>query len=197
MKTLAIVAHPHVEQSRVNARWMKALQQAPDIQVKDLITLYPDYQFDLDQEQTDLIQADRIILQFPLFWYSCPALLKKWIDDVFTPGFAYARNGDKLKGKELMLCISVGAPEDGYRATGFNHFTLDELLRPFQQTANYIKARMVPPFIFYESVFASDEQIEASAQAMLAHVTGVCEPASVVYEKLLLTAEAMNVALVS
>lgn len=197
MSTLVIVAHPHLEHSRVNTRWMKTLQYAPDIHIKNLIALYPDYQFDLNQEHADLIKAERIVLQFPLFWYSCPALLKKWIDDVFTPGFAYARNGDKLKGKELMLCISVGAPEDGYRATGFNHFTLDELLRPFQQTANYIGARMVPPFIFYESVFASDEQIEASSQAVLAHVTGVFEPASVIYERLLMTAEAMNVALIS
>lgn len=163
--------------------------------MKDLAALYPDHEFDV--ALADLVEADCIILQFPLFWYSCPAILKKWIDDVFTPGFAYARGGDKLKGKELMLCISVGAPEDGYRATGFNNFTLGKLLRPFQQTAFYIKARLVTPFVFYQSVFATDEQLEQSVTDMLAHVTNVCEPPSVIYEKLLLDAEAMSIALIS
>lgn len=197
MNTLVIVAHPDLPRSRVNARWKAALEQQPGFKVKDLAALYPDYRFDLATEQRDLVEADRIILQFPLFWYSCPAILKKWIDDVFTPGFAYARGGDKLKDKEIMLCISVGAPEDGYRATGFNNFTLDELLRPFQQMANYVKARLVSPFIFYQSVFASDEEIDAATERMLAHVTEACEPPSVVYEKLLLSAEAMNIALIS
>lgn len=197
MKTLVIVAHPNLAYSRINAKWKSALQADTFFNVKDLAELYPDSVFDIAREQIDLIEHERIILQFPLYWYSCPALLKKWIDDVFTPGFAYAREGDKLKGKELMLCISVGAPEDGYRATGFNNFTLDELLRPFQQTANYVKARLVTPFVFYESVFASDEQIDRCTDAMLAHVKQTCEPPSVVYEKLLLNAEAMSVALIS
>ncbi|WP_137820963.1 NAD(P)H-dependent oxidoreductase [Pseudomonas sp. D(2018)] len=197
MKTLVIVAHPDLARSRVNACWKQALSRQSGFKVKDLSELYPDYAFDIVREQADLVEADRIILQFPLFWYSCPAILKKWIDDVFTPGFAYARGGDKLKGKELMLCISVGAPEDGYRATGFNNFTLDELLRPFQQTACYVQARLVTPFVFYQSVFATGEQLEQSVKDMLAHVTNVCEPPSVVYEKLLLDAEAMNIALIS
>ncbi|WP_341959425.1 NAD(P)H-dependent oxidoreductase [Pseudomonas sp. RC10] len=197
MRTLVIVAHPNIATSRVNSSWLNSLVNEKKFKIKNLIELYPNYAFDIDQEQQDLSEAERIILQFPLFWYSCPAILKKWMDDVFTPGFAYARHGDKLKGKELMLCISVGAPEDGYRATGFNNFTLDELLRPFQQTANYIKARFLPPFIFYQSVFATDEQIADSTRAMVNHVTGACEPPSITYEKLLLSAEAMNIALVS
>lgn len=197
MKTLVIVAHPDLKQSRVNLHWMRALEQRTNFKVKNLAELYPDYRFDIAQEQADLSECERIILQFPLFWYSSPAILKKWIDDVFTPGFAYARGGDKLSGKELMLSISVGAPEDGYRAFGFNNFTLDELLRPFQQTANYVKARLVAPYIFYQSVFASQEEIEQSVEAMLAHVTNECEPPSIVYEKLLLAAEEMQVALIS
>lgn len=197
MKTLGIIAHPDLSRSRVNAKWKAALQSETNFHVKDLVDLYPDYEFDIAREQADLVECERIILQFPLFWYSCPAILKKWIDDVFTPGFAYARGGDKLKGKELMLSISVGAPEDGYRATGFNNFSLDELLRPFQQTASYVRARLVPPFVFYQSVFANAEQIDASTNSMLAHVTQTCEPPSIVYEKLLLSAEAMNVSLIS
>jgi glutathione-regulated potassium-efflux system ancillary protein KefG len=167
------------------------------VTVKDLAAQYPGYAFDVEKEQADLIAHDRIVLQFPLFWYSCPAILKKWIDDVFLPGFAYARGGDKLAGKEFLLSVSVGAPTEGYRAGGFNNYTMDELLRPFQQTANYVKARYVPPFLFHRSVFASDEQIRQSTEDMLAYVLGDLVAPDVAYEKLLLEAEQMQIALVS
>ncbi|GAL26611.1 NAD(P)H oxidoreductase YRKL [Vibrio variabilis] len=46
-----------------------------------------------------MIKADVIVLQFPFYWYSMPALLKKWMDDVFSFNFAYGPEGDKLKVK--------------------------------------------------------------------------------------------------
>jgi len=48
-----------------------------------------------------LLEHDRIVLQFPMYWYSMPPLLKKWLDDVLTYNFAYGSKGDKLKGKDL------------------------------------------------------------------------------------------------
>jgi glutathione-regulated potassium-efflux system ancillary protein KefG len=197
LKTLVVVGHPHIAYSRVNKAWMSALHGREGVTVKNLAALYPAYAFDVAREQADLIAHDRIVLQFPLFWYSCPAILKKWIDDVFLPGFAYARGGDKLTGKEFMLSISVGAPAEGYKAGGFNNFTVDELLRPFQQAANYVKARYVPPFLFYRSVFASDEQIRRSTDDMLAYVLGKLDAPDAIYERLLLEAEQMQIALVS
>ena len=51
--------------------------------------LYPDFKIDVAEEQKHLAAADRIILQFPFYWYSTPALLKQWQDDVLTYGWAF------------------------------------------------------------------------------------------------------------
>ena len=52
--------------------------------------------------------ADRVVLQFPMYWYSTPALLKQWQDDVLLYGWAYGSTGTALHGKELLLAVSVG-----------------------------------------------------------------------------------------
>jgi glutathione-regulated potassium-efflux system ancillary protein KefG len=113
---------------------------------------------------------DRYVLQFPLYWYSSPPILKAWIDMVLQPGFAYAVGGHKLHGKEWMVCTSVGSTEDGYRAGGHNRFTIDELLRPFEQTVNYTGGIYRTPFCFYRAMLVTDAEIAAGTQRMLRHV---------------------------
>ncbi|GAA3332920.1 hypothetical protein GCM10020331_094910 [Ectobacillus funiculus] len=89
-------------------------------------------------EQSLLESHDRIILQFPFYWYSTPSLLKQWQDEVLSYGWAYGEGGDKLHGKELGLAISTFGPEDSYQPTGYNHFTMETLTTPLQQTSNLI-----------------------------------------------------------
>ncbi|MEH8026365.1 NAD(P)H-dependent oxidoreductase [Gallibacterium anatis] len=60
-------------------------------------------------EQNRLMQADTIVLQFPFYWYSYPALLKKWVDEVFVYSFAHGSTGDKVKGKKLVMSFTTGA----------------------------------------------------------------------------------------
>lgn len=170
MKTLVIVAHPNLSGSRINRAWVQALQGQPDVTVNDLSAKYPDQQIDIFEEQALLLAHDRFVLQFPFYWYSSPAILKAWIDAVLQPGFAYAVGGDKLRGKEWMVSTSVGSTEDGYRAGGHNQFTVDELLRPFQQTAHYTGGIYRSPFCFYRAMLVSDAQIAEGTRQMLRHV---------------------------
>jgi len=44
---------------------------------------------DVEAEQTKLCRADLLVLQFPLWWYGMPAILKGWVDRVFQAGFAF------------------------------------------------------------------------------------------------------------
>jgi glutathione-regulated potassium-efflux system ancillary protein KefG len=67
----------------------------------NLYDAYPDWTIDVEFEQQQLKQHDLIVLQFPLQWYSVPPLLKKWMDDVLTYGFAFGASGTALKGKDL------------------------------------------------------------------------------------------------
>ncbi|MTI11805.1 NAD(P)H-dependent oxidoreductase, partial [Sansalvadorimonas verongulae] len=135
-KVVVISGHPDLERSYTNTIILDELQKkADDIEVHKLDELYPDYQINVEAEQKALLEADAIVLQFPYYWYSVPALMKKWIDDVFSFNFAYGPEGDKLKGKHFILSLTVGGPEESYDPLGYNHFTIEETLRPLQQTA--------------------------------------------------------------
>ena len=89
MSTLILVFHPHLKDgSRVNARLLAELaaQGEDDIIVRDEYAEYPNFSVNADKEHELLEAADRVILQFPFYWYSSPALLKEWEDEVITAG---------------------------------------------------------------------------------------------------------------
>ena len=163
MKIIVISGHPDLNSSSVNREMLTQLQNH-DITIHKLSENNANYIFYVNKEQSMLMEYDRIVLMFPLYWYSAPALLKKWIDDVFLPGFAYARNGNKLKGKEMLIVASIGGPHEVYRAGGLQNYTIDELFRPFEQTANYVQAIYLPPVAIYDALFLTTEEIEEKAK---------------------------------
>ncbi len=171
MKILAIVAHPNLSESRVNKVWAESLMKCPDVTVRDLTAEYPNMDVDVLLEQELLLAHARIAFLFPLYWYSSPAILKQWLDLVLQPGFAYGIGGDKLEGKEFVVATAIGSNREGYRAGNHNNYTVDELLRPFQQSVNYIGGRYLPPFCFYRSIVASEEEIGQSANSLVAYLT--------------------------
>jgi len=170
MKVLVIVAHPNLEISRVNKAWTNAFQKRRNVTVHDLTATYPDMAIDILAEQALLLEHQRIVLQFPLYWYSSPPILKQWMDLTFQPGFAYAVGGDKLHGKEFVVCTSSGSQRELYRPGSYNNFSVEELLRPIQQTVAYVGATYIPPFVFYRSIIADDQQIAAGTGQMLDYV---------------------------
>jgi putative NADPH-quinone reductase len=171
MKTLVIVAHPNLETSRVNKRWVERLREQGDqVTVHELYATYPDGNIDAEKEQALLLAHDRIVFQFPFYWYSTPALLKQWQDVVLTYGWAFGPGGTKLNGKEFVLAISIGGPEDSYQVGGYNNYTISELTRPLQAMANLTGMNMLKTFKFHGAVVATDEQIEASAKAYIEHI---------------------------
>jgi len=75
--TLVIFAHPHLDKSHVNKAWLKEIKRHPEkITVHDLYASYPDWQIDVQREQELAEKHDRMIFQFPFYWYSSPPLLK-------------------------------------------------------------------------------------------------------------------------
>lgn len=141
---LVISDHPNLENSYTNKVILSRLEaSSEDIVVHRLDERYPDFNIDVDVEQKALKQADVILLQFPFYWYSVPALMKKWLDDVFSFNFAYGPEGDKLKDKAFILSFTVGGPEEAYTPIGYNHFRIEELIKPLEQTA-YL-AGIYPP----------------------------------------------------
>ncbi len=97
--------------------------------------LYPDYKFDVKKEQEKLVKADIIVLQFPIFWYSVPSLMKKWFEDIFIHGFSHGSTGKALAGKTLIASFTTGSPAEAYKHGGMQNYTLDEFLPPLIQLA--------------------------------------------------------------
>lgn len=156
-KTLVISGHPDLKSSYANNAILKQLEASDlDLNIRHLGELYSDFRIDVEAEQKALLQADIVVLQFPLFWYSVPALLKHWIDEVFTYGFAYGTSGDKLKDKDFLLSMTVGGPSASYDPLGYNNFPIDELLKPLQNSAYMAKMIYHPPLTSFRMVFMPD-----------------------------------------
>lgn len=170
MKTLVIVAHPNLENSVINKTLMNRLQQEENITIQDLYASYPDGRIDQEHEQQLLLSHDRIVFQFPFYWYSSPSLLKEWQDVVLSYGWAYGPEGKQLQGKEFILAISTGGPEVSYQAGSYNQYSMSELTKPFQATANLTGMRFLPTFKIHGSRFLNNEQIQESAEALVQHL---------------------------
>ena len=151
---LHIFAHPGRASSRINEAQWSAAQAVEGITSVDLYALYPRYDIDIDAEQEQLLTHDAVVLQFPLFWYSSPALVKEWIDLVFEHGFAYGQGGDRLAGKSMMLALSASGPEDAYSADGYQGFPLRTFLTPFEQTARLCQMRFLAPYVQHRALLA-------------------------------------------
>ncbi|WP_432707521.1 NAD(P)H-dependent oxidoreductase [Nocardiopsis ansamitocini] len=113
---------------------------------------------DIRAEQAKIEWADTLVVQFPLWWYGMPAMLKGWFDRVFVKGFAYGvtepgpdgrilRYGDgTLAGKRALVLVTLGARASSVGPRGVNG-ELEELLFPLQHgTLWYSGMSVLPPF---------------------------------------------------
>jgi putative NADPH-quinone reductase len=169
MKTLVLVFHPDINNSRINRRLAEEMEKQANVTVHRVYEAYPNEQINVAAEQRLLEEHDRIVLQFPFYWYSTPPLLKKWEDEVLTYGWAYGSNGDKLHKKEILIAVSTAGTEEYYTPSGKHKYTVPELLRPLQATSNLIGTRYLTPFIVYGVWQMSDEQLEQSARDYVAY----------------------------
>ncbi|MEP7303845.1 MAG: NAD(P)H-dependent oxidoreductase [Caldimonas sp.] len=167
---LVLVAHPELEQSRANRRMLleaRSLQTvlAPGrIAVRDLYALYPDYLIDVAAEQAALAAARLVVWQQPIHWYGMPPLLKLWVDDVLSFGWAYGPGGAALRGKDLWLVATTGGPEESYRPDSYNRYFFDAFMPPYEQTAALCGMRFLPPLLLHGAHKASEAEIVTHAR---------------------------------
>jgi glutathione-regulated potassium-efflux system ancillary protein KefF len=163
---LVLVAHPQMEQSRVNRQLLRAARgvaaaSGGRLLVRDLYALYPDYLIDIAAEQALLAGARLIVWQHPLHWYHMPPLMKLWVDEVLAFGWAYGPGGNHLLGKDLWLAATTGGPEDSYRPDGYNRYFFDAFLPPYEQTAALCGMRFLPPLLLHGAHRATPAEIDA------------------------------------
>ncbi|MCG2710765.1 MAG: NAD(P)H-dependent oxidoreductase [Candidatus Omnitrophica bacterium] len=141
MKYLIVYAHPnpksfnHAVKERVEAALKK---QGEKYSVRDLYLLKwnpvlggADFNVsgkektpeDIKTEQQYIKEADVLIVIHPIWWFGMPAVLKGYIDRVFSAGFAYEYGPQGIKGllsgKKVMIINTTGAPQENYLKLGF------------------------------------------------------------------------------
>lgn len=128
---------------------------------------------DIAREQKKLLWADAVILQFPLWWFSMPAILKGWVERVYAYGFAYgvgehsdARWGDRygegtMAGKRAMLVVTTGGWESHYSPRGING-PIDDVLFPIHHGILYYPGfDVLPPYVVYRTGRVDDARFSA------------------------------------
>lgn len=111
MKNILIVSgHTDLNDSVANKQILDILaEKLPQSRQVHLDSLYPDFAINAAAEQEKLLWADIIVLQFPVFWFSAPSILHRWMEQTFLHGFSHGSTGDKLRGKKLLLSYTTGA----------------------------------------------------------------------------------------
>lgn len=131
-----------------------ALEQRHGYETK---TLAPDILAEIDK----VVWCDLLILNFPVFWYSTPAILKGWIDRVLISGLVYGgkrfydRGG--LVGKRAMITITLGGQPHMF-GEGAIHGPLEDMLRHLLRgTLYYTGMSVLPPFVAWHIPYISDD----------------------------------------
>jgi NAD(P)H dehydrogenase (quinone) len=108
---------------------------------------------DVRRELERIERADLIILQYPMWWFAAPAMLKGWIDRVLVYGRTYTSrmryDRGHLKGKRAMVSVTLGGAESTFAYNGRNG-DIDLLLWPVQMSLHYVGFTVLPPFTAFE-----------------------------------------------
>ncbi|MDO6599813.1 NAD(P)H-dependent oxidoreductase [Tenacibaculum sp. 1_MG-2023] len=158
-KVLVLFSHPKFEKSRVNQSLINHIKDKENVTFHDLYEQYPDFHIDVNAEKELLNKHDVIIWHHPFYWYSCPPLMKQWIDMVLEFNWAYGPKGNALHNKICLNAITTGGSKDVYCSEGYNSFTVKQFLRPFEQTAILCGMEYFPPFAVMGTHNLTDEAL--------------------------------------
>ncbi|TNC22864.1 NAD(P)H-dependent oxidoreductase [Amycolatopsis alkalitolerans] len=135
---------------------------------------------DIRAEQEKIEWADALVLQFPLWWYGLPAILKGWVDRVFVKGFGYGLTGDggrvlrygegKLAGKRALAAITIGSRAMPFGPRGINGALPEALFPLLHGTFWYTGMSALPPFAVHSSDRAGAPEFEAAAKGLRARL---------------------------
>ncbi|WP_461225146.1 NAD(P)H-dependent oxidoreductase [Lacticaseibacillus suihuaensis] len=150
MKTLIIVGHPAVAESTTQQFLKAAAAPVSGASWHELPAATPVAQ---------LAGCERLVLQFPLYWYQAPALVGNWLTQTLAqPGATAA-----LAGKTLGLVVACGQPEAAFQAGGRVGVTLDALLAPYVALTNKLGMHLLPKLVVAQFAYQSP----AAHQALL------------------------------
>lgn len=143
MKTLVVVAHPTLEQSSSHQFLLESMKDLENVTVHCISE-----SFDKSNERELVKQHERIVFQFPVYWYAVPSVLKKWFDEVLSHSIG-------LKGKEFGVIATFGASEKSFQSGGKDKYTVSEMFRPLEMIANHFGMIYLPILSIFQFSYLS------------------------------------------
>ncbi|QEY62049.1 NAD(P)H-dependent oxidoreductase [Metapseudomonas lalkuanensis] len=158
-----------------------ALEQREGVKAGDIA---PDIQRELEK----LLWADLLILNFPLYWFSVPAILKGWIDRVLVSGVCYGgkRFYDQggLAGKKALVTLTLGGREHMF-GEGAIHGPLEDMLRPLLRgTLAYVGLDVLPPFVAWHVPYISNDARQDFLRDYQARLLGLDQDVPLAFPRL-------------
>ncbi|XP_014029474.1 NAD(P)H dehydrogenase [quinone] 1 [Salmo salar] len=132
---------------------------------------------DITEEHRKLSEAEVVIFQFPMYWFTVPAIMKGWMDRVLTLGFAYTSEKRYSQGifkdKKAMLSFTTGSHESMFSANGING-DMNVTLWPLQNgILHYCGFQVLAPQIFWAPPHITSEARESMLEAWRTRLQGL------------------------
>ena len=163
---LIIYAHPYPQRSRAGRALLEAVRDLPDLEIRSLYDLYPDFDIDVAAEQAALARADLVVWMHPIYWYSVPGMLKHWFDVVLIRGWAYGDGGDALQCKHCLWVPTTGGRASSFAETGTHQLPFEEFVAPIRQTARFCSMEWEAPFVLHGAHVIPEEEITTAASVL-------------------------------
>ena len=161
---LVLYAHPRPSRSVVNRRLKRVAEGITGVTVVDLYAEYPTHHIDVRREQARVEEADAIIFQHPVYWFSAPSLVKEWVDRVVTYGWALGER-EALKGKIYLHAVSTAASHGVFAREVTGRAALRAQFHPFEAMAGLCGMRYLPPFSLFREATEGDRAVRLDRHA--------------------------------
>ena len=152
MKVLVIFAHTYYNDSKVNRKLLESIRNFNNVKIHNLNEVYKDNKITKENvidEIALLKEYDKIIFQFPLFWFSVPSLLKEWEDTVLH-NLLHSTDDEKkfLENKIFKIITTTGGEKSFYDSLDYN---INALLSPITTSFKQFGLKIEDSYCIYNA----------------------------------------------
>lgn len=151
---------------------------------------------DVRLEQQKLLGVDLVVFQFPLWWYSVPAILKGWFDRVFASGFGFdvidpetglpRKYGDGvLVGKRALISVSLGEGMRSIAPRGISGDLESLLFSLTHGTLFYAGIDPLPLHVIADADDLASDTVEVEIRRFTDRIAGLAEETPTAYRTML------------
>lgn len=192
-KAHLIIAHPNPQSFNYGLKSLaeeQLLQKGFEVVTSDLYELHAEhnpavgpFQFSHSPENIQKIKSEQdkiktsqlTVVQFPLYWYTVPGLLKNYMDTVWELNFAFIppegvfEKSPLADGRKVLLSVTTQTPKEKY-SKGQILGPIENILRPIELAFKFIGFEILPAFVTYNIEGKSPETLEPVKKEFVEHL---------------------------